>query len=210
MTSKRDEYMRMQKLFYLLALAFLLGCGGEGVPAQENEPPAPADGVVEQSAPLVKETEMVEARGTAVATLAPVAPESTPVLEENETIVVTPAGKETPVGGPENGVSDMKTATDVRQALSEQLGLSVEAVAIVEEAEVTWSDGSLGCPQPGINYLQVLTPGRQLILQADGDLYHYHAGATGDFKFCADPQPPVQNPGSGLGPNQTPPEGVND
>jgi len=77
---------------------------------------------------------------------------------------------------------------------------------------VTWRDGAIGCPQPGMNYIQVLTPGRRLVLEVDGVRYYYHARATGPYQFCANPQSPAPGGGSqdGGGINQTSPYGQND
>jgi len=40
---------------------------------------------------------------------------------------------------------------------------------------VEWRDSSLGCPEPGRMYLQVITPGYRIVLRAGGKLYEYHA-----------------------------------
>ncbi len=73
-------------------------------------------------------------------------------------------------------------------------------VTITELTAVTWRDGSLGCPQPGMQYSQALVPGQQLILSLASDptqSFAYHAGARGTFSFCESPQPPVEGaPGS--------------
>ena len=37
-----------------------------------------------------------------------------------------------------------------------------------------WSDASLGRPQPGMMYAQVITPGYLVVLEADGQQYTYH------------------------------------
>ena len=40
---------------------------------------------------------------------------------------------------------------------------------IVESVEnVEWRDSSLGCPQPGMMYAQVVTPGFRIVLRLDG------------------------------------------
>jgi hypothetical protein len=41
--------------------------------------------------------------------------------------------------------------------------------------EKDWPDSSLGCPQPGMAYLQVITPGYLIVLRALGNDYMYHA-----------------------------------
>ena len=45
--------------------------------------------------------------------------------------------------------------------------------------DVVWSDGSLGCPQPGILYTQALVPGWRVVV-ADGPReWVYHASRAG-------------------------------
>lgn len=59
------------------------------------------------------------------------------------------------------------------------------AAIIVQKAEaVEWSDSSLGCPQPGMAYMQVITPGYQVVLAAGAATYDYHANARGRFVLC--------------------------
>lgn len=80
-------------------------------------------------------------------------------------------------------------STPVEQAkadLAERLGLSVDEITVVSSEEVTWPDTSLGCPQPGMMYAQVLTPGTRIILTAAGQHYTYHSGAQQPPFLCAD------------------------
>jgi hypothetical protein len=39
---------------------------------------------------------------------------------------------------------------------------------------VEWSDSSIGCPQPGEAYAQVITPGHKISLRVDGRLHFVH------------------------------------
>lgn len=75
--------------------------------------------------------------------------------------------------------------------LVDRLDLDPSAVAIVSVDDVTWSDSSLGCPQEGFMYAQVLTDGTRIVLEADGERYEYHAAADADPFLCEDPQDPV-------------------
>jgi hypothetical protein len=59
--------------------------------------------------------------------------------------------------------------------LAKRLGLAPEAIKLVSAEEVQWSDASLGCPQPGMMYAQVITPGYRVVLEAGGHVYEYHA-----------------------------------
>jgi hypothetical protein len=55
----------------------------------------------------------------------------------------------------------------------------------VESAEaVTWSDGSLGCPEPGMMYTQALVPGYRVKVRAGEELLDYRAGSRGYFVVC--------------------------
>lgn len=55
---------------------------------------------------------------------------------------------------------------------------------VVSAQAVTWSDGSLGCPEPGMMYTQALVPGYRIVVQAGEDQLEYHASVRGMPKFC--------------------------
>ena len=56
---------------------------------------------------------------------------------------------------------------------------------IVENVEtVEWRDSSLGCPQPGMMYAQVITPGFRIVLELDGVRYSYHADLNRRVTLC--------------------------
>ena len=56
-------------------------------------------------------------------------------------------------------------------------GVDPSLLTVTSAEPVTWPDSSLGCPQPGIQYLQVLTPGYRVELHgAQGDYLVHVAG----------------------------------
>ena len=57
-------------------------------------------------------------------------------------------------------------------------------ISVISAAAVTWSDGSAGCPEPGMMYTQALVPGYRIVLQAGEQVLNYHAGRAGAPKFC--------------------------
>lgn len=59
-------------------------------------------------------------------------------------------------------------------ALAGELGVAGGAVSFVQAEPVEWNDSSLGCPKPDQVYLQVITPGYKITLQAQGKSYEYH------------------------------------
>jgi hypothetical protein len=78
-------------------------------------------------------------------------------------------------------------------------GQARSAITVVSAESVTWSDGSLGCPEPGMLYTQALVPGYRIVLQAGEERLEYHSGRQGPPKFCpaGNVIPPVQGGADG-------------
>lgn len=65
---------------------------------------------------------------------------------------------------------------------------------LVRFEDVTWSDGSLGCPQPGLAYTQALVPGwRVLVIEGSRETV-YHASRRGQWLLCLAGARPVPSP----------------
>ena len=60
-----------------------------------------------------------------------------------------------------------------REDLRSRLQIEAGRISLDSVEAVQWRDSSLGCPQPGRNYLMVITPGFQIILSAEGQEYDY-------------------------------------
>jgi len=73
----------------------------------------------------------------------------------------------------------LATIRAAKADLAARLQIAPEAVYLLGLERVTWPDASLGAPEPGQDYAQVLTPGYRLVLEADGSLYSYHADKEG-------------------------------
>ncbi|MBX0330428.1 hypothetical protein K2Z83_22465 [Oscillochloris sp. ZM17-4] len=67
---------------------------------------------------------------------------------------------------------------------AQRSGVDAAAIVVQKGAAVEWNDSSLGCPQPGVAYMQVITPGYQVVLEAGATTYDYHANARGRFILC--------------------------
>ena len=63
-------------------------------------------------------------------------------------------------------------------------GIAESTLVVVSAERVTWSDGSLGCPQPGMLYTQALVPGYRVRVRADDQVLDYHASDHGNFVLC--------------------------
>lgn len=81
--------------------------------------------------------------------------------------------------------------TTARDDLAGRLSIPPTNININEAREVTWSDASLGCPQAGMAYADVLTPGYLIVLEYAGNRYEYHAGRGPEILYCENPMPPV-------------------
>ena len=68
--------------------------------------------------------------------------------------------------------------------LAGRLGIAETGIRVIAVEEVTWSDAGLGCPQPGMNYAQVVTDGMRVILEAKATFYDYRSGGLGDPVLC--------------------------
>lgn len=75
----------------------------------------------------------------------------------------------------------------VRQAqaqLARKLGIEESDIFVFSMETVEWPDASLGCPQAGISYAQVVTPGYRITLEAGGQVYTFHTDETDQVLLC--------------------------
>ena len=79
--------------------------------------------------------------------------------------------------------TSMQLATQKALAdAARRTGLDLSALTVLSAERVTWSDGSMGCPAPGMAYTQALVAGFRIRIQAGKELLHYHGGT--EPKFC--------------------------
>jgi len=121
---------------------------------------------------------------TAVPTVGPVEPITTPTDQ---------GGIEPAIPVPMDSVIEALIGK-AKSDLAERLSITVDDIDLLEVSTVTWSDSSLGCPQDGMAYAQVLTPGYLLRMSYDAKEYSYHAGQDSDPFYCENPSQPL--PGS--------------
>ncbi|MEV4687364.1 hypothetical protein [Microbacterium sp. LWH3-1.2] len=55
---------------------------------------------------------------------------------------------------------------------------------LVSAEAVTWNNGALGCPSPGVSYTQALVDGMRVVVTVDGTTYDYRFGTTDSPKLC--------------------------
>ena len=91
---------------------------------------------------------------------------------------------------PPDGLTEAELVSLV-DLTSAETGVQLDEIRVVTAEAVTWSDGSLGCPEDGQAYTQALVPGYRVVLDVAGAEVAYHASEAGDFRACANPMPPV-------------------
>ena len=57
------------------------------------------------------------------------------------------------------------------QAVVERSGANLQDLVVIEETAVRFPDSSLGCPQPGMSYMQVITPGHKVVVKYADQLF---------------------------------------
>jgi hypothetical protein len=68
--------------------------------------------------------------------------------------------------------------------LARRLELPISEILLISVEAVDWPDTSLGCPQPGMAYAQVITPGYLIVLEATGKAYEYHTDEDSSVVLC--------------------------
>lgn len=85
--------------------------------------------------------------------------------------------------------SDNPLVVQALKDLAQRLNLQLDQITVVSAQAVTWPDGSLGCPRPGMVYPQVQQDGMRIILSANGQEYDYRSGERRPPFLCENPVP---------------------
>lgn len=80
---------------------------------------------------------------------------------------------------------EAQTAVDaVLRDAATRLGAPAAQLRIERAEARDWNDSSLGCPQPGFMYAQVITPGYFVVVSGGGKRLEYHTDSRGRAVFC--------------------------
>jgi hypothetical protein len=108
-----------------------------------------------------------------------------------------------PAGEPVNSASIPRA---VRRAVvadaAKRFQVAEDAVVVASAEKVTWSDGSLGCPKPGLSYTQMLVPGYRVSATTTAGRMLYHTDTRGNVVTCGLPE---RVRGTGAEPRTQPP-----
>lgn len=70
--------------------------------------------------------------------------------------------------------------------LNVQTDVPVDEIKLISAVAVTWPNGGLGCPEEGMNYIDMLVEGMLVTLGAGGKEFTYHTDGGNQFVLCGD------------------------
>jgi hypothetical protein len=88
-----------------------------------------------------------------------------------------------PGQGPVESLSDVERGVALLaiETLAADLGIPRERIELDTVRAVEWRDSSLGCPKPGVAYLDVVKPGHKVTLRVDRQIYVVHEAGNQAF-----------------------------
>ena len=175
------------KLFMVimaLGTAFIVVACGAGSGEADIEP---ISSIEAQDAP---ETEIIDEPTATPVPPPPATPTDLPTELTEPTSPVQPVSPlpeptMAPMTGEVQALPGSEPALTAAMAdLSEKTGVPANEIGLVSMEAVEWNDASLGCPQEGYMYAQVITPGFLIVLEAQGQLYEYHTDRAQNVVLC--------------------------
>lgn len=178
------------KVVYVILLGglwLLSACGAAApedipvTPATETQPTPLATQIMEiQSDSALKPTASLPTEITEpISPISPIAPPPVePAPPAQEALVIPNAQAVPPLPGSETAL--VAAIAD----LAKQIGVSPDQITLVSMEAQEWSDAALGCPQEGMMYAQVITPGFLMILSVQGQQYEYHTDQKTSVIWC--------------------------
>jgi hypothetical protein len=99
---------------------------------------------------------------------------------------------------PVTGEAPEDVLSPIIDDVAERTGAEPAEIEVLRSQSITWNDGSLGCPKPGMVYTQALVEGYWVVLSYQGQEFDYRVDERGAFFLCEEPTPPgLGLPGGG-------------
>ncbi len=203
----------MKKLLGVICVVLLLGaCASASLPAQEAtvltpgtyaRPTAGAGETATPAMPTLDATatayapELLATHTPSVELLVTPTPERpsdlstpTPPADASLTTPTAPAAAPTQTPPPSTPWAESETVVFLRAKVAEAFGVPSAALTPLLLESASWRDSSLGCPQQGMQYLQVLSEGWRVVFSDEtGKLYEIHATQNlSQVVFCDEAQ----------------------
>jgi len=107
--------------------------------------------------------------------------------ESRDRVTISPEARVPDLGPPDyvNPSDDFTIPEDIlesiKQGIADKLSVPVEDITIIDQKQVSWSDTSLGNPQLGGVYAQVIVPGYEITVEVGEDKHASEFYAVPDF-----------------------------
>jgi len=151
--------MNPHRVFFALFLGALLIIGCDATPGPDGEKLVETEGVLSPTTPA--ETQI----------------STTPSILQPTGMAVT----EEPKG---YAMTEDEAVALAKKALAQWSGSPIGGMDVILVTRTRWTDGSLGCPQAGMLYPQVVILGYKVLLGAGGEGFEVHVG-DGRAVVCA-------------------------
>ena len=89
-----------------------------------------------------------------------------------------------PVPGANVGPDEQQAVAAALQDAATHLGVAAGELSVQQVEAREWGDSSLGCPQPGLLYSQVVTPGFLIVINSRGKQLEYHSDTRARVVLC--------------------------
>lgn len=181
----------------MTALSALIVVGCSSTDADPSEPVPPITSTATAAGQAATGSPRSDASPTATPASAPTSTAS-PLPSPSPT--ARSAGQPTEVLVTPTTTGQPAYPSPVIQAIDDlhaRIGVDRTEIEVVRYEQVIWPDGSLGCPIPGMNYIQMLIEGAFIQLRVGDRTYNYHSGRTAAPVLCESPleQLPEDLPG---------------
>lgn len=179
-------YLRSKIISVMIVCGLILvtaACSGPEPAGETNNPAGDS------------QTQVVSTEQPTATTEPATAPE--PPATDLPTEIIEPVSPISPVPTPEEStvnslVETMNPIPGSEEALaaaindlSQQINVPPDQISLVSIEAQEWSDASLGCPQEGFMYAQVITPGYLIVLETGGVEYEYHTNQSDLAILCS-------------------------
>lgn len=74
--------------------------------------------------------------------------------------------------------------TEILADAARRAGADLDHLEVMRSEFVEWPDGSLGCPEPGQVYVQVIVPGYWVEIDGPDGVLDYRVSDSGNFRLC--------------------------
>ena len=115
------------------------------------------------------------------------APSSNPNLASDRPSASFPGETPPPSDAPVIGEAPQALVDAILDDVVARTGVARDAIKVTRAQAMEWSDGSMGCPEPGMMYTQAIVEGFWVVVEVDARSYDYRAGRQGGFRLCEQP-----------------------